>query len=118
MRISREAGVLAEMASFTMDLIDAVDRLPDDEQRARAMAAVAQSYMLRDKVQSTLEWADKARALAEAHDLADVRLAAMVEKGSALMMTIDSLEEGRALLEAALCRRAAACGGTQAACAR
>jgi DNA-binding CsgD family transcriptional regulator len=101
MRISREAGVLAEMASFTMDLIDAVDRLPDDEQRARAMAAVAQSYMLRDKVQSTLEWADKARALAEAHDLADVRLAAMVEKGSALMMTIDSLEEGRALLEAA-----------------
>ncbi|HZM37791.1 MAG TPA: LuxR C-terminal-related transcriptional regulator [Acidimicrobiales bacterium] len=101
MRISRESGELAGMASFTMDLIDAVDRLPDDEQRARAMAAVAQSYMLRDKVPSTLEWADKARALAEAHDLADVRLAAMVEKGSALMMTVDDMEEGRALLEAA-----------------
>jgi DNA-binding CsgD family transcriptional regulator len=65
------------------------------------MAAVAQSYMLRDKLQSTLEWADKASALAEAHDLADVRLAAMVEKGSALLMTVDNLHEGRALLEAA-----------------
>ena len=40
-------------------------------------------------------------ALAEAHDLADVKLAAMVEKGSALMLDLDAMGEGRELLEAA-----------------
>src|SRR4029453_7618573 len=53
--------------------------------------------MLGDKVQSTLEWADKARALAEAHDLADVRLAALVEKGSAPMMKGADMGVGRGL---------------------
>ncbi len=101
MRTAREAGALADMARFTDALVEAIDRLPDDEQRARAMAAVAQSYMLRDQVEATYEWADKARALAEAHDLDDVRLAAMVEKGSALMLDFDAVDEGRQLLEAA-----------------
>jgi DNA-binding CsgD family transcriptional regulator len=100
-RIAREAGAMADMAALTDELVGAIDRLPDDEQRARAMAAVAQSYMLRDQVQATYEWADKARALAEAHDLADVKLAAMVEKGSALMLDLDAMDEGRELLEAA-----------------
>jgi DNA-binding CsgD family transcriptional regulator/tetratricopeptide (TPR) repeat protein len=100
-RIAREAGALADMAALTDELVGAIDRLPDDEQRARAMAAVAQSYMLRDQVEATYEWADKARALAEAHDLADVKLAAMVEKGSALMLDLDAMDEGRELLEAA-----------------
>jgi DNA-binding CsgD family transcriptional regulator/tetratricopeptide (TPR) repeat protein len=100
-RIAREAGAMADMAALTDDLVEAIDRLPDDEQRARAMAAVAQSYMLRDQVEATYEWADKARALAEAHDLADVKLAAMVEKGSALMLDLDAMGEGRDLLETA-----------------
>jgi DNA-binding CsgD family transcriptional regulator len=101
MRVAREAGDIEAMAAFTDALIEAIDRLPDDEQRARAMAAVAQSYMLRYHVEATYEWADKARALAEAHDLADVRLAAMVEKGSAMMHDPDGVREGRTLLEAA-----------------
>ena len=66
------------------------------------MAAVAQSYMLRDQVEATCEWADKARGLAEAHGLDDVRLAAMVEKGSALMLDArDQADEGRRLLQTA-----------------
>ena len=48
-------------------LSDVIDRLPTDEGRARAMAFVAQSYMLRDEVARTCEWADKAFALADDH---------------------------------------------------
>ena len=42
-----------------------------DEERAMAMACVAQSYMLRDLVEPTCEWADKALALADGQRLRD-----------------------------------------------
>src|SRR5690606_2160239 len=98
MRVAYELGDLAGMQGFTEALIETIDQLPGDEERARAMAFVAQSYMLRDFVDLTCEWADKALDLAAAHGLEDVRIAAMIEKGSALMMEPATDEEGEALL--------------------
>ena len=66
-----------------------------------AMASVAQSYMLRDLIEPTREWADKALALAEANDFETVRLAAMVEKGSVLVIEPATAAEGVALLQEA-----------------
>ncbi|MGH9247025.1 MAG: ATP-binding protein [Acidimicrobiales bacterium] len=101
MRVAWEAGDMEAMAEFTDALIDIIDGLPSDEERARAMAFVAQSYMLRDLCEPTCEWADKAYALADAHGLADVSLAATVEKGSALMSEPGCEDEGAVLLRAA-----------------
>ena len=100
-RVAFERGDLEAMVAHTDSLIAVIDRLPSDEERARAMAAVAQSFMLRDMAEPTAEWADKALALAEANDLARVRLAAMAEKGSMLLMDTGRADEARELLEAA-----------------
>jgi DNA-binding CsgD family transcriptional regulator/tetratricopeptide (TPR) repeat protein len=100
-RLAMEYGEKDAAGALTDELISIVDNLPTDEQRARAMAAIAQSYMLRDQLDPTCEWADKATALADANDLPAIRLAAMVEKGSALMVDPGSEDHGRALLEAA-----------------
>jgi DNA-binding CsgD family transcriptional regulator/tetratricopeptide (TPR) repeat protein len=100
-RVAFEQGDLDAMATHTDALIAAIDRLPTDEERARAMAAVAQSYMLRDHADETTEWADKALSLADAHDLVLVRLTAMAEKGSMLMMDPAREDEARELLEEA-----------------
>jgi DNA-binding CsgD family transcriptional regulator len=48
------------------------------------MTAIAQSKMLQDEQDATVQWADRAIALADRFDLPVVRLAALVEKGSAL----------------------------------
>lgn len=101
MRIAYDLGDLAAMEALTDELTAAIDRLPSDDERARAMTYVAQSHMLRDQIAPTCEWADKAAALASANGLDDVRRAAMVEKGSALVMAPASGPEGQALLAAA-----------------
>ena len=100
-RIAFERGDLDDMVAHSDALIAVLDRLPSDEERARAMAAVAQSFMLRDMAEPTAEWADKALALAEANDLDQVRLTAMAEKGSMLLMDPSRADEARELLEAA-----------------
>src|SRR3546814_9209419 len=85
---------------FSSDLlIGLVDQLEADEERARAMASIAQSYGLRDHVEPAREWADKALALAEANGFEAVRRAAMLEKGSMLVMEPSTAGEGRAILE-------------------
>jgi DNA-binding CsgD family transcriptional regulator/tetratricopeptide (TPR) repeat protein len=101
MRCAYEVGDLVEVEALTQALIELIDRLPDDAERAEAMAYVAQSYMLREQVEATCEWSDKAHSLAVANGLDRVRLAAMVEKGSALQVVPEAVDEGRALLEAA-----------------
>ena len=101
-RLAYESGQKAQLAAFTDELIGILDRLPTDGQRAQAMAAVAQSYMLRDRVPETREWADKAISLADANTLPAIRLAAMVEKGTALMTDPGTEPEGAALLEDAI----------------
>ena len=98
MRLAYETADLDGMAAFTDDLAALVDRLPSDEERAGAMAVVAQSYMLRDETDPTIEWADKAHELAERGHLTGVRLAAQVEKGSVLLFDSRTRAEGKALL--------------------
>ncbi|MET0729025.1 MAG: LuxR C-terminal-related transcriptional regulator [Acidimicrobiales bacterium] len=98
MRIAYDLGDLLDMEQLTGSLIDSVDRLADDEERAQAIANVAQSYMLRDLREPTVEWADKALALATAHGLDAVRRAALVEKGSVLVLEPETAAEGRRLL--------------------
>jgi len=100
-RVAAELGDRELAAAVTDELVATLDKLPTDEQRARAVAAVAQAYMLRCRWEEARQWADKAAALAEADGLAAVRLAALVEKGSALMCDPATEEEGRVLLEAA-----------------
>lgn len=100
-RIAYDIGDLVGMEVFTAELEAIVDRLADDEQRAGAMAAVAQSYMLRDLVEPTCEWADKAYSLATANGFDAVARAAMVEKGSVLVIDVTTSAEGEALLRSA-----------------
>ena len=85
-RVAFERGDVEAMVRFTDDLEGALPRL-DEPDQARAMAAIAQSYMLREQADATVEWADRAIALAEAHGLDDVRVAATVEKSSLLIHT-------------------------------
>jgi DNA-binding NarL/FixJ family response regulator len=101
MRIAYDLGDLAGMETFTDALIDMVDQLTGNEERARAMTFVAQSYMLRDQVNATCEWADKAYSLAIAHGYESVSVAAMVEKGSVLVIEPDTAAEGTELLRTA-----------------
>jgi DNA-binding CsgD family transcriptional regulator len=100
-RLALDYGDNDLAASLTDTLVGTLDRLPGDGQRAQAMAAIAQSYMLRDLPDQTRQWADKAISLAEASHLPAIRLSALVEKGSILMSRPGSEAEGRALLEEA-----------------
>jgi len=72
------------MTEMTNQLIALVDRLPPTEELGKAMATIAQSYMLRDLTTEAVEWADRAIAFANEHDLPVVRVWAEAEKGSAL----------------------------------
>lgn len=108
MRITYGLGDLAGMTAATDALIDVIERLPTEESRARAMAVVAQSYMLRDLVAPTCEWADRAVALADAHGLHDVRRAALVEKGSVLVFDPLTSSEGERILRDAVAEADAA----------
>ncbi|HEX7744005.1 MAG TPA: AAA family ATPase [Micromonosporaceae bacterium] len=83
-RLSWEADSRDEMAALTDEVETLVTQLPPGADQARAMTAVAQSMLLRDDMDAAVEWADRALALAEQFDLPEVRLAALVEKGSAL----------------------------------
>jgi DNA-binding NarL/FixJ family response regulator len=100
-RVAFEHGDIRSMVEHTEALEGVIDRVTTEEARGRAMAAIAQSYMLRDQAEPAGRWADEALALAEAHGLDRVRLAAMVEKGSTLLMDPGRVDEARALLTAA-----------------
>src|SRR2546421_522610 len=97
-RLAWDADRLVEMNQLTMELKAVLAELPPGEQQARAMVAVAQSMVLRDRFDEGLDWAGRALAMAEEYGLPGVRLAALVERGTALVSRSATLEEGRALL--------------------
>lgn len=97
-RLAWEADDLAGMAALTEEVEAAVETLPPGPDQARAMTAIAQSRVLRDHLDHALSWADRALALAEQLDLPEVRLAALLERGSALTDRPATTEEGRKLL--------------------
>jgi DNA-binding CsgD family transcriptional regulator len=109
LRLAYDLGDLDTMADFADALVAVVDRIPDDDERAAAMAAVAQSYSLRDQIDTAADWADKALALADTHGLVQVRRAALLEKGSALMLHPERFREAGELLRV-VAREAEAAG--------
>ena len=86
------------MEALTDNLIDVIERLPLTEERGKAMATVAQSFMLRDQSTEAVEWADRAIAFADEHHLPVVRVWAEVEKASALTYIPELSEVSDAML--------------------
>lgn len=97
-RLAWEADDNAAMLAVTEEIETLIDQLPAGPDKARAMTAVAQSAMFRDDIASSVAWADRAFTLAEQLDLPRIRLAALVEKGSALVAAPDSAYEGWSIL--------------------
>jgi DNA-binding CsgD family transcriptional regulator len=97
-RLAWEDDRADEMAGLTDEVKDLVGQLPPGADQARAMTAVAQSKLLRDDLEAAIAWADRALALADEFDLPEVRLAALVEKGSALADDPGTATEGAAIL--------------------
>ena len=84
MRLAYETDDIPEMERHTDQIEQLVGELPPGADQARAMVAVAQSKVLRDRPDAAIEWADRALAAAERLDLPGVRLAALLEKATAL----------------------------------
>jgi DNA-binding NarL/FixJ family response regulator len=97
-RIAWEARETGEMRALTHDIETLIAELPPGAAQARAMTAIAQSAYLRDELDTAVLWADRALALADEFDLPDVRLAALLEKGSTLSERPQSAAEGRRIL--------------------
>ena len=98
-RLAWEIADLDLMSSLSGELRTAQERLPRGAEQARAMAALSQSARLRDLDDESLEWAECTVALTEGiGGLADVRLAALAEKGALLAARAHTIEEGRTIL--------------------
>ncbi len=97
-RLAWEAEDLPWLERVTADIEQLIAQLPPGADQARAMTAVAQSAMLRDYDDESLDWADRALALAAEFALPQIRLAALVEKGIVLTGYSDRAVEGRAIL--------------------
>ncbi|GAA2399509.1 LuxR family transcriptional regulator [Catellatospora methionotrophica] len=97
-RLAWEADDEPWMERVTAEIERLIAQLPPGADKARAMTAVAQSAMLRDHDDAALDWADRALALAAQFDLPQIRLAALVEKGTVLSGYPDRSEEGRTIL--------------------
>lgn len=88
-----------EVLQQRFDEVRAVaDTLPDGENRARAVVALAQIEMLRGRLDAAERLADEAEQMAERFDLPAVHVAAQVEKGSALSRTEAHYAQGRDIL--------------------
>ena len=97
-RLRWEEGGDDPMVANTDDLIALIDRLPATEELGKAMATIAQSYMLRERTAEAVEWADRAIAYADEHDLPAVRVWAEAEKGSVLIGIPELTDSGDEML--------------------
>lgn len=97
-RIAWESRETADMRALTAEIETLIAQLPPGADQARAMTAIAQSAYLRDDFDAALLWSDRALALTEDLDLPSVRLAALVEKGSALTERPQTAAAGREIL--------------------
>ena len=101
-RVAHERRDRLVMWELVDELRALVDALPQSEEQALAMAAIAQISMLHHRSEDALAWADRAMVVAEAVGAKGVRTQAMVEKATALTDLPGRLPEGRAaLIEAA-----------------
>ena len=101
MRLAKDLQDYELIARLHEELRVALAGLPHGQEKASAMAMLAQGARLLDLDHDALRWADETIALIE--EMAGppgVRLAAQVEKGAILAASAATLEEGRALLAA------------------
>src|SRR5829696_882558 len=112
---AREAAALIHLARLYWEARDfqlqwrtvwaalaVAEPLGQSETLARAYALVSEAYMLNERRDEAVEWADRALAMAEAVGCPAVRAAALVNKGTALSDSEDGHDEGIALLEQAI----------------
>ncbi|BBH70157.1 LuxR family transcriptional regulator [Actinoplanes sp. OR16] len=99
-RLAWESRDTAEMRALTEDIETLIAELPPGADQAKAMTAIAQSAYLRDDFDAALLWADRALALADEFRLPNVRLAALLEKGSTLSELPRTASDGRKMLSA------------------
>jgi DNA-binding CsgD family transcriptional regulator len=92
-RLYWEHGLDAERKVATAALEADLDLLGDTPAQAHALALLAQEAMLDNRIDETVERAERAIEAAERHDLPAVRLAALVERGSALINRRELIEE-------------------------
>ena len=97
-RLTYELDDLTGMRAATEEIEQMIDTLPIGEQMGQAMATVAQSYMLADEVDKSLDWSSRALDLAAAHDLPLTRLAALTEMGSVLVSHTSRRHDGQEML--------------------
>ncbi|MBG0563726.1 AAA family ATPase [Actinoplanes sp. NEAU-A11] len=97
-RIAWESRETDDMRALTHDIETLIAQLPPGAGQARAMTAIAQSAYLRDELDAALLWCDRALALADEFGLPDVRLAALLEKGSTLSERPHTAADGRKIL--------------------
>jgi DNA-binding CsgD family transcriptional regulator len=97
-RLTWEVDEIDEMEEVTREIEALIPRLPPGSDQGRAMAAIAQSAVLRDDGEAGLGWAARAIELADRYDLPSVRLAAQLERGNALSDNPATADEGRAVL--------------------
>ncbi|WP_244876428.1 helix-turn-helix transcriptional regulator [Winogradskya consettensis] len=97
-RIAWESRETGEMQTLTQEIETLIAQLPPGAEQARAMTAIAQSTYFRDEPEASVLWSDRALVLAEKFNLPSVRLAALVEKGSALIERPTTAATGRTIL--------------------
>jgi DNA-binding CsgD family transcriptional regulator len=97
-RLDHDLSDAAGTASSTAALAALVEQLPEGLEQGTAFAVLAEMSMLRDDLDATTAWADRAVALADRFDLPQVRAHAQVERATALMSEPSLVEEGAALL--------------------
>jgi DNA-binding NarL/FixJ family response regulator len=99
-RLAWETKDFKAMDGRVADVAEVIERLPYGEERAQAYAAIAQSHMLRNQYPEAIEWANRAAQAADRLNLPEVRLSALVEKGTALLYVPDGREAAEAMLTA------------------
>jgi DNA-binding CsgD family transcriptional regulator len=97
-RLRWDEGDITLMDELTENLIALLDRLPEGEERGKAMVTIAQSFMLRSLSTEAVQWADRAIAYAGEHEWPWLRVWGEVEKGSALTSIPELFEVGDAML--------------------
>ncbi len=97
-RLAWESGDAEETVRVTEEVATLAERLPDGHERGMALAVVAQSARLRDDIAAAVHWADRALEFADRIGDDAVRAHAMVEKGSALVMSPDERDLGAEML--------------------
>jgi ATP/maltotriose-dependent transcriptional regulator MalT len=101
-RLYWEARDFQRQWQTVKDALRVAEPLGQSQTLARAYALAAEAHMLSGQTAEAVDWADRALAMADAVGCPPVRVAAMVNKGSALADTPGDHDDGIALLEQAV----------------